>query len=76
MSGISIRSFLAGAVLAGSLTLGGMVLAHGDGSGEKGGGMMGMMSQMQAMMSKCNAMMDDMDNGHMMQPGNGKSDSS
>lgn len=69
-------SFFAGAVLAGALTVGGLAIAHGDGDSERGGmmggeGMMGMMSQMQEMMSRCNAMMDNMgegDHGGMMSP--------
>ncbi|WOA29674.1 hypothetical protein [Alloalcanivorax xenomutans] len=55
MKGLSVRSFLLGAVLASGLTLGGMVIASGD---TGNGGTMGMMSQMHTMMSKCSAMMD------------------
>ncbi|MCU5783069.1 hypothetical protein MA04_02369 [Alcanivorax balearicus MACL04] len=55
MKGLSVRSFLIGAVLASGLTLGGMVIASGD-TGT--GGAMSMMSQMHSMMSKCSTMMD------------------
>lgn len=66
MNRFSLGSFVAGAVLAASLTVGGLALAHSEGGGMMGGG--GMMSQMQEMMSKCNAMMDKMD-GHMGEEG-------
>lgn len=52
MNRFSPGSFVAGAVLAASLTVGGLALAQGEGM--MGGG--GMMSQMSEMMSKCNAM--------------------
>lgn len=63
MNKFSMRSFLAGAVLTSTLTVGGLVLAQGDDNdgGMMGGGMMEMMPEMQEMMSRCNAMMDRME---------------
>lgn len=64
MNKFSIGSLLAGAALAGTLAVGGLVFAQGDdnGGGMMGnGGMMGMMSQMQDMMDHCESMMGQME---------------